>query len=135
MNRSERTRVPDCVLDASAVLAVIRGESGAEMVEVQLARALISAVNFAEVISRLSDLGVPNAVAVSSVMELGAEVAIFDDLAAVSVGALRVKTRIRGLSLGDRACLALALSAGLPALTADRVWAELDLGVEVVLIR
>ena len=73
--------------------------------------------------------------AVRAAAELGLFVTPLDEPTATRVGALREATRPRGLSLGDRACIALAEKLGLPALTADHAWADLDLGVEVVLIR
>jgi ribonuclease VapC len=124
----------DAVLDASAVLAVVLGECGADRVWA-LPEALISAVNYAEVVSKLIDLGVPPEVAVVRVAQLAAEVAPMDEAAAFGAALLRATTRARGLSLGDRACLALAKARGLPAVTADRAWASVDAGVEIVLIR
>lgn len=125
----------DAVADASTVLAVLRGEVGAEDGLRAISQAAISAVNYAEVISRLVDLGASVDDATQAVGQLGIEVADFDETLAVRTAILRESTRARGLSLGDRACLALAHRLGLPAVTADRAWAELDLGVEVVLIR
>jgi ribonuclease VapC len=125
----------ECVLDASAALARLRGERGAAVVEAQLEAALISAVNYAEVVSKLIDLGTPAEIAADAAGALGMAVVPFDELAAARVGTLRDGTRSRGLSIGDRACLALAEQLALPVLTADRAWAELDLGIEVVLIR
>jgi ribonuclease VapC len=123
------------VLDASAVLAVLRGEPGAEQVQDRLTRAVISAANYAEVVSKLVDHGAAGDLAIRAAAELGVSVTPLDEPAATRAGALREATRARGLSLGDRACLALAQREGLPVLTADRAWADLDLGVEVVLIR
>lgn len=125
----------DCVLDASAVLARLRGERGADIVQARASNALISAVNYAEVIGKLIDLGVSAEVAAATIGEFELAVVPFDEIDAARTGALRAVTRRRGLSLGDRACLALAERLGLPVLTADRAWADLDLGVEVVLIR
>ena len=125
----------DVVADASAVLAILRGEVGAEDALRAISRAAISAINYAEVISRLIDLGAPLDDAVEAVGRLGIEVADFDETLAVRTAMLRQGTRARGLSLGDRACVALSHRLGLPAITADRAWAELDLGIEVVLIR
>jgi PIN domain nuclease of toxin-antitoxin system len=127
--------VTDVVADASAVLAVLRGEVGAAEAVGAISGASISAVNYAEVISRLVDLGASVEEAVVAVGRLDVEVADFDETLAVRTGVMRQSTRVRGLSLGDRACLALAHRLGLPAVTADRAWASLDLGVEVVLIR
>jgi ribonuclease VapC len=125
----------DCVLDASAVLARLRAERGGDVVQARAPDAVISAVNYAEVISKLIDLGVSVEAAAAAIGELELAVFPFDEIDAARTAALRAATRRRGLSLGDRACLALAERLGLPVLTADRAWAELDLGVEVVLIR
>ena len=123
------------VLDASAVLAHLLAEPGGEGVEAVIADAVISAVNLAEVAQRLIETGASDAEALAVVENLPCDVASFDAAAAVQVALLRRATSVRGLSLGDRACLALGKRLGLPVYTADRAWAELDLGVEVVLIR
>ena len=123
------------VLDASAVLAHLLGEPGGEGVEAVIANAVISAVNLAEVAQRLIETGASDAEALAVVENLPCDVASLDAAAAVQVALLRRATSVRGLSLGDRACLALGKRLGLPVYTADRAWAELDLGIEVVLIR
>lgn len=128
------------VLDASALLAHLLDEPGADEVNESLDEgAVISAVNWAEVLSRLSDLGSdPRRVAADlEAQGLLATLAIvpFDPDDAITVGALRSATRGPGLSLGDRACLSLALRLGAPALTADRAWDEVDSEVEVKQIR
>lgn len=125
----------DSVVDASAVLALLGREPGAERVSMALPTAVISAANYAEVISKLIEKGLPMPLAISSAADLALEIAALDAAAAVRAGAMHAVTRGRGISLGDRACLALGEQLGLAVLTADRAWAELDLGVEVVLIR
>jgi PIN domain nuclease of toxin-antitoxin system len=125
----------DWVLDASAVLAVILTEAGGDMVRPLIADSLLSAVNLAEVTTRLLDLGFPSAKIDSHLERLRFAVIPFDEGLALGAGLLRVETRHLGLSVGDRACLALAQREGLPVLTGDRAWARLDVGVEVVLIR
>ncbi|MDO8295933.1 MAG: type II toxin-antitoxin system VapC family toxin [Caulobacter sp.] len=125
----------DWVLDASAVLAVVLTEPGGDMVRPLIADSLLSAVNLAEVTTRLLDLGFPSARIDSRLERLRFTVVPFDEGLALSAGLLRAQTRHLGLSVGDRACLALAQREQLPALTADRSWAKLDVGVEVVLIR
>ncbi len=122
------------VLDASAVLAFLQREPGGVVAE-HLSAAVISAVNVAEVASRLSDRGVPDGGAREAISALCLEIAAFDHDLAYASAALRPATRRLGLSLGDRACLALAKREGLPALTADRAWASLDMGVEIRLVR
>lgn len=97
--------------------------------------AWISAVNLAEVAQRLIDGEMDGMTAVALLEALPCKIAMFDRPDAYDAALLRRATQQRGLSLGDRACLALGKRLGLPVYTADRAWAELDLGVEVVLIR
>lgn len=126
------------VLDASAVLAFLGGEPGAERVEASLTGgAVISAVNLAEVVSKLSDRGMPSVEVRQTVAELGIEVESFTEDHALVVGELRAVTAASGLSLGDRACLALALQRGESVLTSDRAWGELHTvsGLRVELVR
>ena len=123
------------VLDASALLVVLNDEPGVESVRHALSDAAISAVNLSEVVAKLVDEGSPGPEILELLEAMGAEVVPFDANQAYSAGLLRSATRSRGLSLGDRACLTLARNLGMPVLTADRTWAELDLGVEVHLAR
>ncbi len=123
------------VLDASAIIAFLRQEPGAAIVGEYLTDGMASAVNIAEVGTRLSDLDMGDAQIRRSISVLGLEIKPFDLEAAYAVAMMRAKTRNKGLSLGDRACLALANQLGVPALTADRVWAELDIDVDIQLIR
>jgi ribonuclease VapC len=123
------------VLDASAALAWLNSESGADRVEVAMDDAVISAVNLAEVGTRLVERGAAPSDVDLSLRLLAVPIADFDaDLAAVVIK-LRGPTRSMGLSLADRACLALAMREGAIALTGDRVWADLDIDCEVELIR
>jgi PIN domain nuclease of toxin-antitoxin system len=124
----------EVVLDASAVLALILDESGAANVAARLGGSRLSTVNFAEVAQRLADRW-PDAQVGAVLSALPCEVIDFDRATAMRTGLMRRSTKAHGLSLGDRACLALAERLEAPVLTADRAWAELDLGVEVVLIR
>ena len=96
--------------------------------------ALISSVNLSEVVAKLAELGMPES-EIRLALSLGLEVVPFDEALAFSAGALRPVTRSAGLSLGDRACLALARSRALPALTTDRAWRDIDIDVEVEVIR
>jgi ribonuclease VapC len=123
------------VVDSSALLALIFDEPGASMVEVTLDDgAIVSSVNLSEVVARLSDSDNQDQ-ARSSLESLKFDVAAFGEDDAWLAGTLRAQTRDLGLSLGDRACLALAISLRLPVVTADRIWANLDVGVDVVLCR
>jgi PIN domain nuclease of toxin-antitoxin system len=123
------------VLDSSAVLAVINAERGAARVIEVLDGALLSAVNHAEVMTKLIDRGVDRELARATVLKIGVEIIDFGLDLADRTGELRRETRHLGLSLGDRACLALAESEGLPAMTADKKWAGANLGVDIRIIR
>ncbi len=124
------------VLDASALLALLNGEAGSEQVaNVIVDGAAISAVNLAEVVTKLSEIGMPEALIHDVLDLLGLEIIDFDFKQAYQVGLLRPLTRHAGLSLGDRACLALAQQLDLPVLTTDRVWASLAINVTVLVIR
>jgi len=121
----------EVVLDASAVLALLANERGAEQVQTALGSAVMSAVNLAEVLAKLGDRGVTEAEQRLIRMSLDVEVRSFDEHAAWRASGLRGTTRSHGLSIGDRACLALALEESLPVLTTDRAWSKLEVGVEV----
>jgi ribonuclease VapC len=123
------------VLDASALMAVLREEPGAAAVEAVLDEAAISAVNLSEVHAKLVDRGTPAESAWSWLVDLDLEVIDFDVAQAGVAGDLRLLTRARGLSLADRACLALARVRGLPAMTVDHAWSGLEVGIEVRAIR
>ena len=125
----------ELVLDASALLALMRAEEGADRVAAVLDHAVIGAVNLAEVISKL----VREEIAIRIVREwidaLELDVRPFDRELAYAAGELLPATRAQGLSLGDRACLALARALGAAALTTDRAWRSLDVGVAIEVIR
>lgn len=126
----------NCVLDASALMALFHREPGSDRVAQAIEDgAAISTVNLAEVASKLNDLGAPEAFIEDAVKVLELTIVDFNAEFAYQVGLLRPLTRRAGLSLGDRACLALAQHLGLPALTTDRVWKDLSLGIEVQVIR
>jgi len=114
------------VLDASAVLAVLQGEPGQERVLAVLHRACISTVNLAEVASKLVDREIAWADVETSLQNLKLSVHAFDLEQAFAASALRQITRSKGLSFGDRACLALAQTLDATVLTADRAWAGLE---------
>ncbi len=123
------------VFDASAVLAILNAERGEEHARAFLRGASISSVNAVEVGTKLLDRGVTPEAARNSLRFLKLRIAEFDaGLSEIAVE-LRLTTRAKGLSLADRACLALAIRQGVPALTADRAWAELDLPCTIELIR
>lgn len=123
------------VLDASVVLAAIFGELTADEAEYWLLEACISTVNLAEVVTKLSERGFSPETIANGIANFNLEAIPFDRGQAERAGLLRSDTRHLGLSLGDRACLATATELDLPAATADRSWAELDLGIAIEVIR
>lgn len=129
------------VLDASALLAHLRDEPGADVVAEAIASgAVISTVNLAEVFSRVADRGGDPAklaaeLAQSGLLDGAITVEPFTAADAIETGRLRPLTRDAGLSLGDRACLALARRLDAPALTADTDWRGVAHGVELRPIR
>lgn len=124
----------DVVLDSSAVLALLTNEPGTDVVEAALPGALLSTVNLAEIVAKLCERGMPAEEATYLIYSIGVEVAEFDAEQATRSGELRVSARSAGLSLGDRACLALAQVRGLPVLTADTAWGQLK-HLDIRLIR
>jgi ribonuclease VapC len=123
------------VLDSSALLAFIQGEPGGNIVARFVGDAVMSSVNHAEVVTKLVERTGSLDAARAALGMASVDVIDFDTAQAEQAGALVTHTRSRGLSLGDRACLALASREAAPVLTADRIWATLKLDVEVRLIR
>lgn len=129
------TAEPRAVLDASALIAVLWEEPGAGKVEPLLACAAISSVNWAEVLQRYRAVEVATTGKRESIEGLGVRIEAFTGEDADVVAVLWAPTREVGLSLADRACLALAMRLKAPAYTADRAWGDVDVGASVVLIR
>jgi ribonuclease VapC len=127
-------RAGPVVLDASAVLALLGDEPGAEAVLAALPRATISAVNLSEVVAKLAERGMPADAIRAALDGLDLDPRPFDAEAAYAAGALRPATRAAGLGFGDCACLALAAQLGGEAMTADRAWAAVP-GVRVSVVR
>ena len=125
----------DVILDASAIIAFIKPEPGHEHVAPVIVGARVPALIIAEVCSWLTQRGVTLAAIEEGFGYFAFRVETFDATRAISTGALIARTRHRGLSLADRACLALAMELRLPVVTADRAWADLDLGIDIRLIR
>lgn len=129
------------VLDASALLAWLQGETGAERVDEALHHgATIHTVNWAEVLTKLASRGAAPADVARQLTERG----ILGQLLTVDLGHpqdaeavadMYVATRSAGLSLGDRYCLALGQRLGMSVLTTDRAWGTPDVGVTVELLR
>jgi PIN domain nuclease of toxin-antitoxin system len=123
------------VLDSSALLAYVKGEAGADEVAGIIGDAAISAVNFAEAVTILVGKGMSPELAQAALGIAGLDVVAFDRRLAEQAGAMVVLTKALGLSLGDRACLALAAREGVSAVTADRVWSKLGTKFKIRLIR
>jgi len=127
--------VPEVVIDASALLALLNDEPGADVVAEALPEGVISAVNLSEVVAKLCDAGMPEKAIHQALQPLGIEIVPFDEEQAYQAGLLRTSTQDFGVSLGDRACLSLAKKLSIDALTADRAWTELSIGTTIKVIR
>jgi ribonuclease VapC len=125
----------EIVADASAILAALKNEPFSNLDPQRLVGATVSAVNFCEVLSKLHDDGLDDTQAHAAVSTMDLRVIPFDGPQARAAARLRSLTRHAGLSFGDRACLALGDKLGCSVVTADRVWATLEVGVKIVLIR
>jgi ribonuclease VapC len=132
---------PYSILDASAVLAYLQGEPGAPIVANALEQgSLISAINWAETLSKLAERGqspdaVTDLLTNQGLLHHALVITPFDADLAKETAKLRPLTQSFGLSLGDRACLALAKQTKLPVFTSDRAWSSLEIGIVVQLIR
>lgn len=129
--------MPIYVLDASALLAWIQGEQGGDYVASLLTQECkLSAVNLTELVTKLIDNNhtAPQNLG-QQLRTLGIEICAFTEAQAISAGLLRNQTRAKGLSLGDRACLSLAMELQAVVLTGDKAWKELNLPIEIVDIR
>jgi ribonuclease VapC len=127
--------VSNFVLDASALLALLNTEEGADLVRDMLPDAVVSAVNLAEVVTRLTAIGMPEGEIRDALAWLGLQITPFDEIQGYQAGLFYPLGKLLGLSLGDRACLALAHATDATAVTADQAWEDLDIGVEIKLIR
>ena len=123
------------VLDASALLALLNEEPGSEEVDQTIPGAAISAVNLSEVISKFNERGMTEKVVRSTLEDIQIDVYPFDRESAYKAGALRMATKGLGLSFGDRACLSLGWQLQRPVLTTDRFWRDLEVGIEIRIIR
>ncbi len=125
----------EIVLDASALLALLKAEVGADVVAASLSRAVISTVNLSEVIAKLSETGIPEDAIRRAITDLRIDVRPFDEEQAYQAGLLYHQTHGAGISFGDRACLCLGKMLGAVVLTTDRIWVSLKIAVNVKLIR
>ena len=123
------------VLDASAVLAMLNVEPGGDVVADFIGRARISSVNVIEVLTRLVDKGQSFADARRTFAMLQLDIEPVDADLAYAAAALRSLTKSKGLSLGDRVCIALAQRLSVPVLTSDTAWTDIKVGVDVRMIR
>jgi len=124
------------VLDASAVLALLNEEPGSDIVAQFITiGAVVSTVNFSEVVTKLSERGMPEEIIHETLDSLSIIIHNFDRAVAYEAGLLRLSTKKWGLSLGDRACLALAQHLKLPAVTTDKAWGNLSIPVDIRVIR
>lgn len=123
------------ILDSSCVLAFLFHEPGKERALEAIGSGAVSAVNLTEIIAKQIDKGLDPFAASDRCAGLNLTVRPFDEKTAMLAGQLRSMTAHRGLSLGDRACLALAIRENAAALTADRKWTDLDVGCKIELIR
>jgi len=123
------------VLDASALLAYLHQEPGSAEVKAVIGDAVIGTVNWCEVAQKVEQRGLDTAQVTRLLEEMGLEIVPFSSAQANLAAQLWEQTRRHGLSLADRACLALAIEHNAAVLTADRAWAELALDIEIQLIR
>lgn len=125
------------VIDASAILALLLGEPGAQKVAAVLADSVVTTINLSEVVGYYARSGADEASIRTMLDALPCECAPFDKELAYTTGMLLPLTRSAGPSLGDRACLALAKRLGIPAMTADRSWRDIAgaVGITIDLIR
>lgn len=129
---------PASILDASALIAFLHDEPGADaVVDALAATAAISIVNWAETLSKVAADGDDPQQVADSLQSDDAPLQLepLTEADCITIARLRPLTKTRGLSLADRACLALAQRLDVPVFTADREWANLGLGVRVQLIR
>lgn len=124
-----------CVIDATVVLAYVLGEPGGDVLSTDGRHFLLSSVNLAEILAKVADRGLDPDDVMRTLRPFPIEHVDHGSDDARKGAALRVSTRSHGLSLGDRACLALAQRTDLPVMTSDKVWATLDLGIDIRLIR
>jgi len=123
------------VLDASALLAYLREEPGADLVDGLLVDARMASVNWAEVVQKSLSTGVNVDGMLEDLQTLGMRIEPFLPVDGERAGRLWPLTRRQGLSLGDRACLSLGLRLGLTVVTCDRAWAQLPIELEIQLLR
>jgi ribonuclease VapC len=131
----KRGRVREVVLDASAVLALMFEEPGHDIVSAHRIGSMISTVNLGEVLTRLVERGQSLEESLTLVTPLRLTAIDHSQSHAAISASLRPATKHLGLSYGDRACLSLAIEQQRTILTTDRVWGDLNLGIDIQVIR
>lgn len=124
-----------CVLDSSALLALIQNEEGSDVIRPLLSSSLMSSINVAEVLTVLQRAGLGAKEAFEDVAPLIKKIIDFDTEQAIEVANLYPNVKKHGLSLGDRACLSLGIIHNIPIYTADKAWSKLSLPVSVIMVR
>jgi ribonuclease VapC len=127
--------VNEAVLDASVILAILKNEAIDDRAYGLVDGGVMSAVNVAEVYTRLSDLKMVTAQQTDILLGTLGRIEPFSASQARIAGFLRDSTRHAGLSLGDRSCLALALELGADAYTTEKAWSRVDVGCKIHLLR
>ena len=125
----------DVVFDASALLTLLNGEKGCEIILDYISNAVINTVNFSEAITKLSEFDIPENDIKLIFDLLNIRIIDFNQELAYKTGLLRNLTRKKGLSLGDRACIATGIINHLPVITADNSWKDLNLNLNIIYIR
>ncbi len=123
------------VLDASALLALLNRETGHELVADVVTYSTMSSINVSESLTSLQKYGIDIEKGFLMIKDLIAEIIPFDEDQAVNTALLDIQSKKLGLSLGDRACIALALNLKMPVLTADKAWLKLDTSIAIKSIR
>jgi PIN domain nuclease of toxin-antitoxin system len=125
----------EVVLDSSAILASLIGEPGGDVLASRLEDSFVSAINYAEVVSKLIRGGMSEMDAAWATSQFGCRFVDTNEEQAAAAGAIHARTRDVGISMADAFCLSLAKVLACPVVTADRLWKRLDVDVEVELIR
>lgn len=123
------------VVDSSAVIALLKDETGAEFVREHISNSYVSSVNLAEISTYLIRQGTPEGIVRDTLLSIPYNIIPFDKEQALTTGFLHLHGKKLGLSLGDRSCIALAKSLGFTVLTGDRVWKELQYSIEIKIFR
>ncbi len=124
------------VLDASVILAIMQNETISDSIEEHLSRAMISTINACEILTKLiNKAGMTLQEATTALAGFRLQIVPFNHNHFQVAAELSLYTRKWGLSMGDRACLALAKAESLPVLTADQIWSKLDIGIDIRMIR